>query len=140
MMLKCMVTSAPTVALAHCPMAVLAVQHLKPSSSWPLHVRSTKGGTHGEVPTDAKATVSSVSPWCRAVFASERAARTHIRMAIRKCECSGMSSNHTFTIAHPQSLECSLCLREHENVESLLACITTHVAGPYILVPCVRLA
>ena len=100
-----------------------------------MHIRSTKGGTHGEVPTDAKATVSNVCPWCRAIFASKRVARTHIRMAISKRKCSGRSSNHSFTIEHPQSLECSFCLREHENVESLLACITTHVAGPYILVP-----
>ena len=94
-----------------------------------VHKTFTKSGNHGKPSVARQAAVTNVCPWCRHVYASQRTAQSHIRRALQKRRCTGRGSNTVFAAEVPE-LVCPFCLQDHDSLDSLLTCITTHVAGP----------
>ena len=95
-----------------------------------VHKFFTKNGTHGQNSVAYQAAVSNVCPWCRCIFVDKRCAKQHIQRSFKHGRCKGKGCTTVHQIQPVDDMSCPYCQAEHDTMDGLLQCITTHVAGP----------
>ena len=97
-----------------------------------VHVRSTKGGTHAEVPRYRKLAIANQYPFCRKLFSSKRTAQQHIRRSLDKQVCTGSGSATVFEPEVPGALKCPHCAVEFATLPELWDHVPQHVPRPRV--------
>ena len=72
---------------------------------------------------------AAVSNVC-SIFADKKCAKQHLQRSFKHGRCKGKGCTTVHEIQPISDMSCPYCETEHDNMDSLLQCITTHVDGP----------